>query len=501
MDQYEQQEEMNEKQSANSLTPSGRLHTMMQAMKRHTKVFAVTGLITIMTCLGAGIWFVYDMIQDKILPEGYVVAGMEVGGLDVQQARELLHTRLNAWAQTSVSFLPDRTDDELDALTKEVFSLQELGVKFTAVEANAVFKEWEQGGFWAKLRLKRELEHKKHDTSIQFDAAKLEQVLIDTYGQLINRVPVDAQVDYTQPLQPVYAKEHDGVELDHYMLIQQLQREVEKHILYKEPGMRSITVRMPLVTLPAQVTVDALEKRKPNALLAEFRTAIADVGKGHYHNVTSSANVLNDWVISPGESVKYQDIADKTREEYGLEKAPVIEKGKFIDGIGGGLCQTSTTMYNAALQSGLDIVERHSHSLPVGYVPLGRDATYSDNGPDLIVRNNTDGDVVWKTSTTKDTLVIRVYGQREPGVTYEIETQTVKEMLPSYVYELKDVSTDQQTHVVQQGKKGYVVESYRIKKVNGVQVSREKLRTSNYRSQPTRMTVENTQPVHVTNMP
>lgn len=482
-------------------TSTNRPALFKQWMKRHLHMLISATVVLLMIGAG-GAWYIWNTIQDKTLPEGFQAAGITVGGLEVNEAERLVHNQLEVWGNTPVAFVPDRTDETLEQLKDQPFTLKQLGISFQAQQADYVFQQWRDGGFWTKLHLQRELKNRKIEPDYDMNQERLVSALHDAYGALINRAPVDAQVSYENPLKPVYQKEQEGVELDPYQLMQQLEKAIQTRVFSTKTEIDAITLRMPLVTLPSQVTVEALAERKPDALLAEYTTKITDIGEGHYHNIEHSANVLNNWILTPGQSIRYENIAKQTADRYGLESAPIIEKGKFVQGLGGGLCQTSTTMYNAALLSGLEIVERHAHSLPVRYVPLGLDATYSHNGPDLIIRNDTDGDIVWKTSVTSEAVTIAIYGQHQPGVTYEMETRVVKEVEPETIYELKHVAKELQTQRVQSGKKGYVVETYRVKKKNGYIVAREKMRTSYYQSQPLKLTADaDALPVYIENMP
>ncbi|MCG7408095.1 VanW family protein [Paenibacillus sp. ACRRX] len=468
--------------------------------KKYT-IYILSAASILLILVVSGGWFIWNTMNDTILPAGYRVFGLDAKGMKPEQLRERMQRRIQSWEQTKIVFIPDRTDATLNNLASHSLTLKELGISFSSEKVEQQLEDWSNGGLWKRLQLKGELPTQNVSGSITVDQEQLWQTMSHTYGEVINRKPKDAEVRYDAPLNPSYVKEKDGIELDAFQLKQQLTEQVSKYVLNKQEQARLLMLRMPLITVPANVTLSTLQARKPNALLAEYTTRIADSGKGHYHNIEASAKVLNGLVLRPGQRVRYQDIADKTEQKYGLQEAPVIEKGKLIEGIGGGLCQTSTTMYNAALKSGLQIVERQSHSLPVGYVPLGLDATYSDNGPDLVVRNNTEGDVVWVSRVEDHKLTIRLYGQKEPGTTYQIETRLVKETEPASVYEFKDVTKEKQTHVLQKGRAGYVLETYRIKLVNGIAVAREKLHNSVYRSQPTHYTMEKTQFAHTPTTP
>ena len=91
-----------------------------------------------------------------------------------------------------------------------------------------------------------------------------------------------------------------------------------------------------------------------------------------------TAQVLNNTILKPGEIFDYRKVIQGIETKYGYKPAPEIVNGQLQQGIGGGICQVSSTLYNVVLFSNLEVIERHNHSLPVSYVPLGRDATYDD---------------------------------------------------------------------------------------------------------------------------
>ena len=108
--------------------------------------------------------------------------------------------------------------------------------------------------------------------------------------------------------------------------------------------------------------------------------------------------------MAPGETFDYSKIIAQTEAKFGYKEAPVILNGNLVPGIGGGICQVSTTLYNAVLRSGLEIVERRNHSLPVSYVTLGQDATFANGYINFKFRNNTDAYLWIRTITTDPAL-------------------------------------------------------------------------------------------------
>lgn len=122
-------------------------------------------------------------------------------------------------------------------------------------------------------------------------------------------------------------------------------------------------------------------------MIAHYVTYYNSSNKERSHNITLATVAINNFVVFPGETFSFNKVVGKRTPEKGYLSAPVIVKGELTEGIGGGICQVSSTLYNAVDQSGLQIVERYSHSKRVPYVPEGRDATVSWYGPDFAFRN------------------------------------------------------------------------------------------------------------------
>ncbi|MGE5594200.1 MAG: VanW family protein [Betaproteobacteria bacterium] len=122
-------------------------------------------------------------------------------------------------------------------------------------------------------------------------------------------------------------------------------------------------------------------------VLASFSTTLKDPERNRNHNVALAAAAIDGVVVQPGEEFSFDRVVGPRLAEAGYKQARVISGGKSVPGIGGGVCQVSTTLYNVALLAGLDILERHPHSRPVDYVPPGLDATVAEGQFDLRFRN------------------------------------------------------------------------------------------------------------------
>lgn len=173
-----------------------------------------------------------------------------------------------------------------------------------------------------------------------------------------------------------------------------------------------------------EVPVRAIYPRIDSELISDIRTEML----GHYvtyynsrneersHNIYLATAKINNTVIFPGEKFSFNRIVGKRTKAKGYLPAPVIVKGELSEGIGGGICQVSSTLYNAVDQSGLEIVERYSHSKKVPYVPDGRDATVSWYGPDFTFKNKYNQPVLIRAQSGNGRMIVMIFSS--DGINY-----------------------------------------------------------------------------------
>ncbi|MDR2650325.1 MAG: VanW family protein [Clostridiales bacterium] len=143
-------------------------------------------------------------------------------------------------------------------------------------------------------------------------------------------------------------------------------------------------------------------------ILGEYTTKFSSEPKSRNVNIERAADSIRGAVIEPGEVFSYNDAIGPTTKENGYKMARIFIKGKKALGYGGGVCQVSSTLYNAAESAGMEIVERHSHSLPVEYVPKGKDAATSYGGIDFKFKNTYFYPVEIDTGVVDNALTIQI---------------------------------------------------------------------------------------------
>lgn len=234
-------------------------------------------------------------------------------------------------------------------------------------------------------------------------------------------------------------------------------------------------------TMPS-VTKSDLEAKLFNSTLSTFTTTYNKNAVNRSKNVALAAERINGYVMAPGGEFSYNEVVGKRTAANGFFNAPVYENGKSVDGIGGGVCQVSTTLYSAVLYADLEIVSRRNHSLPVSYVPLGQDATVVDGAIDFVFKNNTDYPVKILASAVNGRMSISILGtKRDVTRTVKLEHTTVSQVPPT-VKETQDASLPLGTRVVtSKGKTGYVIKSTKYVYENGALVEIKSLGSSTYK--------------------
>lgn len=175
-----------------------------------------------------------------------------------------------------------------------------------------------------------------------------------------------------------------------------------------------------------------------NTIIGEFTTGFAGAGEGRRQNIKAGAKHLHGRVILPGEEFSVATALMPFTESNGYAAGGTYIGGQLAESMGGGVCQLSTTLYNALLQTKLEITERYPHSLPVGYVPLGQDAAIAGDYKDLRFKNTTDSPVVVSCEIEGETVHILLYGTeavKREAVSFEtVLTEKTKESVAVEVY-------------------------------------------------------------------
>lgn len=238
-----------------------------------------------------------------------------------------------------------------------------------------------------------------------------------------------------------------------------------------------------LVVRTAQPAIKAADLRGFDTVLAEYSTPFDAAKEKRTHNLRLGIAKVNETVLLPGQSFSLNEALGPRLASRGWQEAPTFVNGEVVNTPGGGVCQIATTLYNAALLAGLKVTERHAHSMPVPYVPRGRDATVAWGGPDLRFVNSLSHPILILGWTAGNRLYVRIIGSKEDKVEVELVRSGV-ETIPAGYKEIPDPSLPPGKKVVEKkGRAGARATLTRVIKRDGQEVKREVLHTDFYAPQ------------------
>ena len=201
------------------------------------------------------------------------------------------------------------------------------------------------------------------------------------------------------------------------------------------------------------------------------------------NNISLATAAVNGSVLQPGETISFNEKTGQRTPSKGYKEAGAIKNGILEKEVGGGVCQVSTTLFNALVKADLSIVMRNPHAWPVTYVNRGEDAMVNWPDQDLRMKNTTDGPIYIVGSFSNQTLTFEVYGQLlEGGQVIGLESVTTKTTEPTDTVYTRNPSLAPGTQVTdRQARKGYEVTTYKVVYKNGKEVSRNLFYKSSYR--------------------
>lgn len=240
---------------------------------------------------------------------------------------------------------------------------------------------------------------------------------------------------------------------------------------------------IPLNCTYPKTTVDNLDIDIFPDLLASFSTRYDASIKNRSTNLEIAANKIDGTIILPGKEFSYNKIVGARTIEAGYKEAKIYSNGEVVDGIGGGICQISSTLYNTAVFANLDITERHNHQFITSYVPAGRDATVVYGSKDLKFANNRTYPIKITASVSSGIVKIEIYGIKEDNeydVNFDIET--ISNIPYEIKYENSSSISSGEEEIKQLGANGVIVNTYKIVKKNNIVISKELISKDTYNS-------------------
>ncbi len=252
----------------------------------------------------------------------------------------------------------------------------------------------------------------------------------------------------------------------------------------------NIKIKVKTFAIKPEYTEEILKKstKKQASFETSFKTSIEE----RKHNIKLCAKTLNGVKVSPLQTFSFNDIIGIRSEENGYKTAKIIKNGEFVEGVGGGICQVSTTLYNALLLSGINVCEVHKHSLPVSYINPSLDAMVSWGSADLKFKNETATPIFISCKCENDKLKFTIYGDtKNDNISIKTRSEIVDTIKPSGDKIIKDVDKKYIDKIMFKGeflrvkfaKNGYVSRAYLDFYENGHLKTSKLIRSDKYDAQ------------------
>ncbi|MGI5919369.1 MAG: VanW family protein [Christensenellales bacterium] len=316
--------------------------------------------------------------------EGITIDGIPVGGMTLAQARAAV--RANMDRRLDAVRITLTYGDKAYILTRDDFDIR--------TNIDTVLKD--------ALRLAREGSRTRLEKEIA-DIAATGRAFVTDYtvnpepvkprlsaiAAELNRPPQDATIQLNKDDRKnrfTFTDEVNGIEVDEQALYAELEKQIRLH--------RYGAVEIPVREVPAAVTRAALEDSTAQRITASTSFASSPYNRAsRVANIKKAVGIINGYLLPPGAEFSANTVLGPRTYERGWQPAPAIVRGGSEDQAGGGVCQVSTTLYNAVLKANLEVVERRAHSIKLGYVEGGLDATINTGTIDFIFRNNTGANI------------------------------------------------------------------------------------------------------------
>lgn len=238
---------------------------------------------------------------------------------------------------------------------------------------------------------------------------------------------------------------------------------------------------IPLKVVYPKVTTNDLGSEAFPDLLATYSTTFSTKNTNRSTNIRLATQKINGVVLMPGETFSYNQVVGKRTTANGFKVAAVYSNGEVSEGVGGGICQVSSTLYNAVLLSNLEVTERRNHTFHTGYVPAGQDATVSWGAPDFKFKNNRNYPIRIVATVSGGKITTKIYGLKQADdYTVKISSSIVGSIPYKTTYKTDSSLGAGNTKVIQKGSNGLKSVTYKILYQNGKEVSREVISRDTY---------------------
>ncbi|MDD6037538.1 MAG: VanW family protein [bacterium] len=448
---------------------------------KNTGLFKIVGTLVIVAACTVGIYTgkaaYAEEGNNRLIADNIYVGEVNIGGMTEAEAIDAVDRYVESLGDTKFTL----------AVGEEqvVATARDFGVTWSnQVVVKDAVGVGKTGNLIERYKSKKDLEHENlvYDITYTADEAKIKSFLAASTEGMNQEAISYGLIRENGAFTITDGQNGVAVDVDE-------STQIVKNYIENDWALSDASLELAVEIVEPKGTKEQLERVRD--VLGTFTTDFHTSGAGRAQNVRNGASKINGTVLFPGDQFSVYEAVNPFSAENGYELAGSYENGTTVQTYGGGICQVSTTLYNAVIRAELAIDERFCHSMIVSYVKPSMDAAISGTYKDLKFTNNYDFPIYIESYTNGMTLTFNIYGEENRAadreVIFESETISTTNPEPKFVassdHPIGYVNVEQSAHV------GYTARLWKIIKENGVEVSREQYNSSTYNPSPRIVTV------------
>lgn len=469
----------NSKQVFNDSGLQGKKSKVLKRDNANKLLLGLSAISLVLVMVVMGQFFIMESEDpSNVIENGTMINGVNVGGMDYYDAEKLIY---DVFKEKSENFsLTLKYKDKTWTFDKDDFKVNSEihTIIEEAQKRNEIVESYEK-----QTETLKDLQNNGASVNVAFNYifVGLDEK-IDEIIKEIEIEPVNSEIKFNaQNSNPFDVTEHkNGLRVNKEQLYFDINEQFNK----------TNNVEVEIKTFEQVADVTEQENLENTTQISTFVTYVSDSTGGRKSNVKKALDCFNGFVVEPNETVSFNKVTGPHTLDNGYKIATIIYNGRYVDGVGGGICQASTTLYNALLLADAEILEVHKHTLPVKYVPLAMDAMVSDYVADLKFKNVSDEPLYIQTVCDSESVRVNIYGKKlDKEIKTRSETlETIKhtgdKIVPDTNKEYSDkVLFKGEQYRLTYPRNGYEAKAYVEYYVDGKKVEEKEIRHEIYKPQ------------------
>ena len=469
----------NSKQVFNDSGLQGKKSKVLKRDNANKLLLGLSAISLVLVMVVMGQFFIMESEDpSNVIHNGTMINGVNVGGMDYYDAEKLIY---DVFKEKSENFsLTLKYKDKTWTFDKDDFKVNSEihTIIEEAQKRNEIVESYEK-----QTETLKDLQNNGASVNVAFNYifVGLDEK-IDEIIKEIEIEPVNSEIKFNaQNSNPFEVTEHkNGLRVNKEQLYFDINEQFNK----------TNNVEVEIKTFEQVADVTKQKNLENTTQISTFVTYVSDSTGGRKSNVKKALDCFNGFVVEPNKTVSFNKVTGPHTLDNGYKIATIIYNGRYVDGVGGGICQASTTLYNALLLADAEILEVHKHTLPVKYVPLAMDAMVSDYVADLKFKNVSDEPLYIQTVCDSESVRVNIYGKKlDKEIKTRSETlETIKhtgdKIVPDTNKEYSDkVLFKGEQYRLTYPRNGYEAKAYVEYYVDGKKVEEKEIRHEIYKPQ------------------